>query len=236
MAFFRNSSGGVVERISVNERSHSQQLTMNNSRLHENVATNNEEMPGPTSSHNIEESSSNIRIGKTQPPMRGTTMGGKWGSTFWKDTQSKTMSHGASESGEESKSGSEYKGSELEESSDGAEDRMESENDDDAHKAVSRKGHQIVPADEMLSDEYYEQDGDDQTESLNHHRAINNSSGFSSKPPPRHAADSSISRKSKGLKANKYDDEDADYEEDDDEEEDGNCFSFLFCLQFLPIL
>ncbi|KAL0460928.1 UNVERIFIED_CONTAM: hypothetical protein Slati_0720000 [Sesamum latifolium] len=168
---------------------------MNNSRLQENVATDNEEMPGPTSSINIgEDSSSNIRIGKTQPPMR--------------------------ESGEESKSGSEYKGSELEESSDGAEDRMESENDDDTHKAVSGKGHQIVPADEMLSDEYYEQDGDDQTESLNHHRAVNNSSGFSSKPPPRLAADSSISRKSKGLKANKYDDEDADYEEDDDEEED----------------
>ncbi|XP_011090163.1 protein CHROMATIN REMODELING 5 isoform X2 [Sesamum indicum] len=221
MAFFRNSSGGVVEQISVSETSHSQQLTMNNSRLQENVATDNEEMPGPTSSINIgEDSSSNIRIGKTQPHMRGTTMGGKWGSTFWKNTQSKTMPHGASESGEESKSGSEYKGSELEESSDGAEDRMESENDDDAQKAVSGKGHQIVPADEMLSDEYYEQDGDDQTESLNHHRAVNNSSGFSSKPPPRLAADSSISRKSKGLKANKYDDEDADYEEDDDEEED----------------
>ncbi|KAL0390776.1 UNVERIFIED_CONTAM: protein CHROMATIN REMODELING 5 [Sesamum calycinum] len=221
MAFFRNSSGGVVEQISGSETSHTQQLTMHNSRLPENVATDNEEMPGPTSSINTgEDSSSNIRTGKTQPPMRGTTMGGKWGSTFWRDSQSKTMSHGASESGEESKSGSEYKGSELEESSDGAEDRMESENDDDTHKAVSGKGHQTVPADEMLSDEYYEQDGDDQTESLNHHRAVNNSSGFSSKPPPRLAADSSISRKSKGSKANKYDDEDADYEEDDDEEED----------------
>ncbi|KAI3461152.1 hypothetical protein Pfo_017815 [Paulownia fortunei] len=200
MAFFRNFSNGAVEQNALNERSHSQQLTMNNSRLNENDMSNNEEMAAPTPSHNTgEDSNGNIRIGDAQAPLRGTTIG-------------------ESGSGEESKSGSEYKGSEVEES-DGA-DRMESDNDDMSHKEVARKGHQIVPADDMLSDEYYEQDGDDQSESLNHCRAMNHSSGYGSKLPPRPAAPSSISRKSKGLKANKYGDDDADYEEDDDDEDE----------------
>lgn len=222
MAFFRNSSDEAIEQIALNERSHLQQLAMNNSRLQEDATTNNEDMAEPIPSNNTgEDSSSNIRIGDNQPSMRGTTMGGKWGSNFWKDYQPTTRSHGASESGEESKSESEYKGSEVEEESDGVEDRMESENDDMTHKEVTGKGHQIVPADEMLSDEYYEQDGDDPNESRNHYR-MNHSSGYSSKLPPRPAAPSSVTRKSKGSKANKYSDEDADYEEDDDDE-DGNC-------------
>ncbi|PIN01988.1 Chromodomain-helicase DNA-binding protein [Handroanthus impetiginosus] len=219
MALFRKFSDGAVEQIASHERSHSEQLTMNNSRLKENVTNNDEEMAGPTPSHNTGDySNSNIRRGDTQPPMMGTTKGERWGSTFWKDGQLGTASHGASESGEESKSGSEYKGSEVEEEeSDEAEDRMESGDDEMTHKEVAGKRHQTVPADEMLSDEYYEQDGDDQSEPPNHHRAMNHSSGYSSKPRPRPAAASGISRKSKGFKANKYVDEDAEYEEDDDD-------------------
>lgn len=222
MAFSRNSSGEAVEQIALNDRSHLQQLDMNNSRLQENATANNEEMTEPVRSNNTGENiNSNTRIGDNQPPLRGTHMGGRWGSNFWKDYPPATTSIGASESGEESKSGSEYKGSEVEES-DGVEDRVESENDDMTHKEVTRKGHQIVPADEMLSDEYYEQDGDDPNES--HYRAANYSGKNSSKLPQQSAAPCSTSRKPKGLKANKYVEEDADFEDDDDDEDGNYCF------------
>ncbi|XP_057789964.1 protein CHROMATIN REMODELING 5 isoform X2 [Salvia miltiorrhiza] len=221
MAFSRNSSDEAVEQIALNERSHLHQLAIDSSRLKENAMINNEEMTDLTPDNNAgEDSRSNLRIGHDQPPVRGTTMGGKWGSTFWKDYPPARTSHGPLESGEESKSGSEYKGSEVEEESDGVEDRMESEYDDITHKDLTGKGHQTVPADEMLSDEYYEQDGDEPpNESVNHYRAMNHSHGYSSKPPSR-PAPSNISRKLKGSKANKYSDEDADYEDDDDDEDE----------------
>ncbi|KAL6518731.1 Protein CHROMATIN REMODELING 5 [Orobanche hederae] len=217
MAFFRNFSDEAVEQIALNERSHSQQLTMNNNQLKDTDNSNRE----PIHSYNNGDDKGNIRRGDTLPPLRrGTTMGRKWGSTFWTDSQSAMTSHGASESGEESKSGSEYKGSEVEEESDGADGKMEFENDDTTHEEEAEKGHQTVPAEDMLSDEYYEQDGDDRSESLNNFRAINHSSGYSTKQPTQHTASSSIARKSRVLKANKYSDEDADYDEDDDDEDE----------------
>ncbi|EPS67001.1 hypothetical protein M569_07775, partial [Genlisea aurea] len=144
---------------------------------------------------------------------------GKWGSNFWKDSPQRLMYHDA-ESGEESKSGSEYKGSEIEDDSDGAEARMDSENDEVMHKEMTGKGHQTVPADEMLSDEYYEQDGDDCSESLYHQRATNHSRSYNFKAPSRPADPCGISRKSKVLKRNKYAVERGDYEEDDEGDED----------------
>ncbi|KAF2291879.1 hypothetical protein GH714_035972 [Hevea brasiliensis] len=87
---------------------------------------------------------------------------GKWGSTFWKDCQP-LGAQVASDSGHDSKS--DYKNVEGSEDniSDGRDDRLESE-DEDGQKEVGKgpKGHSDVPADEMLSDEYYEQDGEDQ--------------------------------------------------------------------------
>ncbi|XP_047972578.1 protein CHROMATIN REMODELING 5 isoform X1 [Salvia hispanica] len=221
MAFSRNSSDEAVDQIALNERSHLHQLDIDSSRLKDNAMTNNEEMTDLTPDKNGgEDTRSNLRVGHDQPPARGSAVGGKWGSSFWKDYPPARTSHGPSESGEESKSGSEYKGSEVEEESDGLEDRMESEYDDITHKDLTGKGHQTVPVDEMLSDEYYEQDGDDPpTEAVNHYRTANHSLGYSSKPTSR-PAPSNISRKLKGSKANKYSDEDADYEEDDDDEDE----------------
>ncbi|XP_041999408.1 protein CHROMATIN REMODELING 5-like isoform X1 [Salvia splendens] len=221
MAFSRNSSDEAVDQIALNERSHLHQLDIDSSRLKDNAMTNNEEMTDLTPDKNGgEDTVSNLRIGHDQPPLRGLAVGGKWGSSFWKDYPPARTSHGPSESGEESKSGSEYKGSEVEEESDGLEDRMESEYDDITHKDLTGKGHQTVPVDEMLSDEYYEQDGDDPpNESVNHYRTTNHSLGYSSKPTSR-PAPGNISRKLKGSKANKYSDEDADYEEDDDDEDE----------------
>ncbi|GER41068.1 chromodomain-helicase-DNA-binding protein [Striga asiatica] len=186
---------------------------MNNSQLKNNVNAIDDEMPEHSHS-NEDDNKGNIRLRVTQPPSRGN-----WGSTFWTDSQPAMASHGPSELGEDSKSGSEYEGSEAEEDSDGAEDRIESENDDTSQKMVGR-GRRIVQAEDMLSDEYYEQDGDDQNESLNHFRATNQPSSCSLMQSTQRAAPSSVSRKSRGLKANRYHDEDADFEEDDDEEDE----------------
>ncbi|KAI8002991.1 Protein CHROMATIN REMODELING 5 [Camellia lanceoleosa] len=53
---------------------------------------------------------------------------------------------------------------------------------DDGQKEADkvRRGQIDVPADEILSDDYYEQDGDDQSDSL-HYRTLDHSSGFNSK-------------------------------------------------------
>ncbi|KAL3620342.1 Protein CHROMATIN REMODELING 5 [Castilleja foliolosa] len=209
MAFFRNFSNEAEEHTALSEGNHSHHQTMNNSRFLDNVDTTVEEMEDPTSSHNNGEDCKD----NAQPHSRGTTMGGKWGSTFWSDNQSAMTSNGVSDSGEESKSGSEYKGSDGEES-DRGEDRMASENDDIPHKKVVGKGHRVVPAEDMLSDEYYEQDGDD------HFRATSQSSRYNSKQTSQFATHSNVSRKSRGLKANKYGNEDADFEEDDDDEDE----------------
>ncbi|PPS05497.1 hypothetical protein GOBAR_AA15131 [Gossypium barbadense] len=94
-----------------------------------------------------------------QPPGRRVAPG-KWGSTFWKDCQ--PMDHqGGSDSGQDSKS--DHRNLEASEynSSDDRDDRLDLE-DDEAQKGKAQRGHSDVPADEMLSDEYYEQDGEEQ--------------------------------------------------------------------------
>lgn len=96
-----------------------------------------------------------------------------------------------------------------------------------------QKGHSDVPADEMLSDEYYEQDGEDQSDSM-HYRGFNHSNGLNSRS---RSVSNNFSRSSRDLNNNEEDDDgdynndhDADYEEED--EEDGNLlaiavFSFV---------
>ncbi|PSR90154.1 Protein CHROMATIN REMODELING like [Actinidia chinensis var. chinensis] len=154
-------------------------------------------------------------ISNLQPLGRRTALAGKWGSTFWKDCQP-MRSHAGSESGQESKSGSEYKneaGSE-EDSSDGREDRLGEADADGQKEAEKVRRRQIdVPADEMSSDDYYEQDGDDQSDSLPY-RPLNNSSGFNPKPQSRYvAASNNVARNSRTQDGEEY--ADADYEDDD---------------------
>ncbi|XP_030959800.1 protein CHROMATIN REMODELING 5 isoform X2 [Quercus lobata] len=167
----------------------------------------------------------NTRTSNFQPTSRRMAMAGKWGSTFWKDCQ--PMTRGGSDSGQDSKSGSEYRNAEGVEdnSSDGREDRLESE-DDDRQKEVG-KGHKVhsdVPADEMLSDEYYEQDGEEQSDSM-HYRGFHHSVGPNSRPQSKPVAISShVKRNSRALNDNDADDDDnnddADYDEEDEADED----------------
>ncbi|XP_028060237.1 protein CHROMATIN REMODELING 5 isoform X3 [Camellia sinensis] len=178
--------------------------------------------PDDASRHQDDAAADNSGTSNLQPSGKRTAMAAKWGSNFWKDCQPMRPRAG-SESGQESKSGSEYKnedGSE-EDSLDGREDRSGSEGDDGQKEADKvRRGQIDVPADEMLSDDYYEQDGDDQSDSL-HYRTLSHSSGFNSKLQSRSvAANNNVARNSKTANGEEYNDEDDDYEDDDDEEDE----------------
>ncbi|XP_022731418.1 protein CHROMATIN REMODELING 5-like [Durio zibethinus] len=182
-------------------------------RLHNDVAANN---GAGVSNLNFQ------TAGRRIPP-------GKWGSTYWKDCQ--PMDHQiGSDSGQDSKSdqknldGSEYN------SSDDRDGRLESE-DDEAHKEVGKaqRGQSDVPADEMLSDEYYEQDGEEQSDTL-HYGGFSNSVGLNTRPQSMPiSVSTTTSRSSRALNNHNYydedddnnnDDADADYEEEEEEDED----------------
>ncbi|GMI97402.1 chromatin remodeling 5 [Hibiscus trionum] len=145
---------------------------------------------------------------------------GKWGSTFWKDCQPMDR-RGGSDSGQDSKS--DHKNLEASEYN-SSNDRLESE-DDEAQKGKAQRSHSDVPADEMLSDEYYEQDGEEQRDTM-HYRGFNNSVGLNARPNSKPApVSTTVSKSSRALNNNRgYDDEehydDADYEEDEEEEDE----------------
>lgn len=131
---------------------------------------------------------------------------GRWGSSFWKDCQPMGPFEG-SETAHESRSGSECRNEVSDDNtSDGRHDRLGS---DDFDGQKSEK----VPADEMLSDEYYEQDGDDQNDSLPY-RGHNEAETTYSKFQSRQDLPSSIVSRSRVV----Y--EDDDYEEEEEEDED----------------
>ncbi|XP_045831703.1 protein CHROMATIN REMODELING 5 [Trifolium pratense] len=142
---------------------------------------------------------------------------GKWGSTFWKDCQPMCPQNG-SESGKESKSGSDYRnaGGSEDNSLDGETGRLDSEDDDGQKEAgKSRRSHSDVPAEEMLSDEYYEQDGEDQSDSLQHYNGIHKPTGRNSWPQQM-----STSTKRTVHRKSRISDDDGDYEEEDEVDED----------------
>lgn len=185
-------------------------------RLHNDVAANN----GADASNLIFQPT-----GKRIAP-------GKWGSTFWKDCQPLNR-QGGSDSGQDLKSdcknleGLDYN------SLDDRDDKLESE-DDDARKEVgqAQKGHSDFPADEMLSDEYYEQDGEEQSDTMNY-GGFSNSVGLNTRPQSKSiSVSTTVSRSSSALKNRNYDDEDDDYNNGDadvdyeeEEEEDGKLYA-----------
>ncbi|CAK8538681.1 unnamed protein product [Lathyrus sativus] len=146
---------------------------------------------------------------------------GRWGSTFWKDCQPMFPQNGL-DSGKESKSGSDYRnaGGSEENSLDGETGRVDSEDDDGQKEAgKGRRSHSDVPAEEMLSDEYYEQDGEDQSDSL-HYNGIHKPTGRNSQP---HLMSNSVKRTVRRKSRISDDDDgdgDGDYEEEDEVDED----------------
>ncbi|WRX32708.1 SNF2 [Theobroma cacao] len=181
MAFFRNYSSDTVSHSVLEEKSQGQSI----SRIHSTVG--NEDVDGTYEREfdiNMDaqyqsdgEPDDAVRLHNEVPadnvagvsnsnfqPAGRRIAPGKWGSTFWKDCQPMDR-QGGSDSGQDSKS--DHKNLEVLEynSSDDRDDRLESD-DDEAQKEVGKaqRGHSDVPADEMLSDEYYEQDGEEQND------------------------------------------------------------------------
>ncbi|XP_039028589.1 protein CHROMATIN REMODELING 5-like [Hibiscus syriacus] len=154
---------------------------------------------------------------------------GNWGSNFWKDCRPSGR-QGRSDSGLESKSDHKNLEGSMYDSSDDRDDRLESDVDEaqkDAGKA--QRGHSDVPADEMLSDEYYEQDGEEQSDTM-HYRGFGNSTGLNIRSQSKHVSvGPNVSRSSRLLNNHYYDaeddddnnvDVDADYEEEDEDDPD----------------
>ncbi|XP_076904206.1 protein CHROMATIN REMODELING 5-like isoform X1 [Bidens hawaiensis] len=189
MAFFRNYTNAAVSDIDLNDK-----RPGGNDDL-ETTSTMDKEFTTKT----LNESDDNLlNLGDTNTNATRKPSG-KWGSTFWKDCQPMNHRQG-SDSGHESKSSSGY--------------NIEDGSGNDLSEV--NKGQNI---DEMLSDDYYELDGDDQNDSL-HHKFVNNAAGYSSIPQPRVAASNFLSRnKSKSSFRDDYV-EDAEFEDDDEEEED----------------
>ncbi|MCH85089.1 chromodomain-helicase-DNA-binding protein 1-like [Trifolium medium] len=130
-----------------------------------------------TADDRVGTSESNVETTSRKP---SSTIG-RWGYSFWKDCQPMCPLNG-SESGHESKSGSDYINAyESEDNSlEGRGERLDSEDEDgqkDSEKG--QRAHSDVPAEEMLSDEYYEQDGEEQSDSV-HYRGFRQSTGSNS--------------------------------------------------------
>lgn len=124
---------------------------------------------------------------------------GSWG---WKDSRIMHQGNG-SESERESKSSSGYN------------------NEDGNDLSEVDKANKGQNVDEMLSDDYYELDVDDQNDSMHHRKLLNNASaGYNSVTQPQAAASSFVSRKKPKVSSRSAYVEDADFEDDDEEEEE----------------
>ncbi|XP_077218818.1 protein CHROMATIN REMODELING 5-like isoform X2 [Tasmannia lanceolata] len=150
-----------------------------------------------------------------QPSGRRTALVGKWGSSFWKDCQPMSTRDG---SASERDSKDAHSNDKSEEGSDGhSSDRLESDTYD-GQKVVKdvQKGQADVPTDEMSSDDYYEQDGEEQSDSI-HNKQLNRTSAPSSRLLARPiAVKKNTARSSKASNFTKYvEDEDDDDDEDD---------------------
>lgn len=160
------------------------------------------------------------QTGAAVPSGRRTGVSGKWGSTFWRDCQPMGQRDG---SGSAKHSLSGYKHSE-DYLSNGEKLDSENENDEDIAMNKQQSGQADIPAEEMLSDEYYEQDEDSQSDHVQY-KAFGDPINSRSLPKTGSSIHSK-SRTSRAIQKNiHYGDADIDYEE----EEDGKLFVNFFC-------
>jgi chromodomain-helicase-DNA-binding protein 1 len=149
--------------------------------------------------------SSEIESGQNAQRVGGPS--GPWGTNFLKDCRStQTGMDGPSNSHRAMENG--YVAS--------SHDDMDGSGEDDE----LNRGNGDVPAEEMLSDDYYEQDEEDQIDSLNRRGMSHPSSSHSAV-----AAKSVPSRQKKSTKHSAYDDDDDDAydnENDDDDDDDAD--------------
>ena len=148
---------------------------------------------------------------------RRTALVGKWGSSFWKDCQPMWSSGNIESDSSKSERLSEGKCEEY-----------------DAQKAghLAPGSHVDNPADEMLSDEYYEQDGEEQSDYLQYGEDRRMTTSQATLPTPKMSS-ATLSRHSKSANYNEYNYDD-DYE-DEDEEEGNNPMIFPGSLMKMTI-
>ncbi|RDY07150.1 Protein CHROMATIN REMODELING 5, partial [Mucuna pruriens] len=241
MAFFRNFSNDTVSHGVMEDKSQGQ----NANRVHRSVgnectdATSSEKefdmnMEAQYESDGEPDGSSRLQTEATaddadamkesnlQTTGSKTAMMGRWGSTFWKDCGQMGPQNG-SESGQESKSGSDYRNADGSEdnSLDGRVGRLDSD-DDDGQKEAGKgpRGHSDVPAEEMLSDEYYEQDGEEQSDSLHYGR--NNKPTGSNSWPQRMSTPVNRTLHQNSRFSDDAEDNDGEDDDDDDNDNDGD--------------
>lgn len=250
MAFFKNYSAATASQRMLEENSRGQNKNRLNSSTRKgdadgsfnmrefdmNVDAQYQSDDEPYDTRMVQneaQTDNGIRVNNLQPPGRRTASAGQWGSSFWKDCKP-MCPPGASDSGQDSKSGSD--GKYAERSDDNLTDARDSD-DDEGQKEVVRgqRGHPDVPTEEMLSDEYYEQDGDDQSDRVPY-RGFKQPIGINSRPSIKvkpTAASRKVSRNTSTLDVDEEDDfgddddknDDADYDEED--EDDGTVCKWL---------
>ncbi|KAF3777906.1 CHROMATIN REMODELING 5 protein [Nymphaea thermarum] len=157
----------------------------------------------------------------SQPLGRKTALVGTWGSSLWKDFQAPLSREGSEVERDSKYVDSSYKAEDGFENniSDGTSDHLDMEDfDTSKDQEDSQKGPVDIPADEMSSDDYYEQDGEEQSEQF-HYRGTSDASKAGSL-----AKSVTIKKRaSRSSVATDSDYGDDDYDEDDDcNEEDGD--------------
>ncbi|KAM7273611.1 hypothetical protein ACFE04_028275 [Oxalis oulophora] len=242
MAFFRNYSNATVSHSVIDEKYQGQNVGRINSSVGNddvdgtsserdfdiNMEVQDHSEPEPDArgrlQSNVAADDGNGPMNSKLQPSARVASAAKWGSSFWKDCQPMDGgAQGGSNSGQDSKSDYKDEGSE-DNLSDGRDDGLESE-DDEAQKAVrkSQRGPPDVPADDMLSEEYYEQDGEDQGDVMHYGRS-NHSVRSNSRPQSNPIVRNNMS----GRRVSKYSNDDdndinggdVDYEDEDEADED----------------
>ncbi|THU70874.1 hypothetical protein C4D60_Mb08t29600 [Musa balbisiana] len=225
MAFFRNynskiNSGHNLDEKVEEDRPAEDYNSVGNRNVDVNVNYNDADMTGDANQNEEEqfntgrlqidnyEGDASGKLGKRAVPT------GAWGSKFWKVCQP------MSDSGD-----AEYDHNDLGED---AGDNYSEDSNVQKDRRQSQRGHVEVPAEEMLSDDYYEQDGEEQSDSLHgsgpsHLNVAEDDPDDADFEPE--SSDTGKGRKSK-EKASDSDDFDDDNEDDIDisEEDDNDYF------------
>ncbi|KAK1319506.1 CHD3-type chromatin-remodeling factor PICKLE [Acorus calamus] len=243
MAFFRNYSSGIdsdnvlhgndngIQRIHGSDGASSENdidLNTEDQYPSEDLADTDRLHHGSADTDTLHHGSVDAdTVGRSNPDFqssgRKTASVGQWGSSFWKDCQPMLAQEGL-ESREDLRdtdydhkndAGFEDNFPEAGEGL-GLEDDDEQNDDDEV-----LRGQADVPAEEMLSDEYYEQDVEEQSDFMPR-RDLNRHSTSSSRLPSR---PTSVKKNvTRSLKRSRYHefDADEDFEDEDENEEDGD--------------
>ncbi|CAH8375085.1 unnamed protein product [Eruca vesicaria subsp. sativa] len=231
MAFFRNYSNDTVSHSVLDENEDPQNApTFQSSPLNEDVdggytergfdmnmdmQYQNEAGPGTSVRQQSQTGTDKVAV----PSGRRMGVSGKWGSTFWKDCQPMGQREG-SHSG--------YKDVEHSEDNLSNSEKLDSENEHDEDRAMNKQqgGQADIPAEEMLSDEYYEQDEDNQSDHVQY-KVYGNAMNSRSLPKTGTSMHSK-SRTSRAMQKSIHygdgndddnGDADIDYEEEEDEDD-----------------